>query len=164
MEYFNTLMKKEKQHEMVLFVVLVIYIMLDVSTPRMLAEHVDTVYGTVIVAILALSLFLSTHPVVGILGLFAAYEFIQRSKSASAGGPGSGSGRASDSLLHRVSPGETYRAKYMEATQTEYNAHLESGMADQVPILSAQAPSNYRDANSRFQPTFTSTQYGMSEF
>jgi hypothetical protein len=164
MEYFNTLMKKEKQHEMVLFVVLVIYIMLDVTTPRMLAEQVDTVYGTVIVAILALSLFLSTHPVVGILGLFAAYEFIQRSKSASSGGNGRGSGDASNSLLHRVSPGETYRSKYMEATQSDYNSHLESGLADQVPLLSAQAPTNYRDANGRFQPTFASTQYGMSEF
>ena len=67
MEYFNALMKKEKQHEMVLFVVLVIYIMFDVATPQMLATHVDTVYGTIIVAILALSLFLSTHPVIGIL-------------------------------------------------------------------------------------------------
>ena len=164
MEYFNALMKKEKQHEMVLFVVLVIYIMLDVSTPKMLAEQVNTVYGTIIVAILALSLFLSTHPVIGILGLFAAYEFIQRSKSSSAGGSGSRSGDSSNSLLHRVSPGETYRAKYMEATQTDYNSHLESGLVDQVPLLSTQPPSNYRDANSRFQPTFTETQHGMSEF
>ena len=69
MEYFNALMKKEKQHEMVLFVVLIIYIMFDVSTPEIMAQHVDTVYGTIIVAIIALSLFLSTHPVVGILGL-----------------------------------------------------------------------------------------------
>ena len=162
MEYFNALMKKEKQHEMVLFVVLVIYIMMDVSTPKMLAAHVDTVYGTIIVAILALSLFLSTHPVIGILGLFAAYEFIQRSKSASAGRRTSND--ASDSLLHRASPGETYRAKYMETTQTDYNSHLESGLVDQVPLLSAQPPANCRDANSRFQPAFTSTQYGMSEF
>ena len=162
MEYFNTLMKKEKQHEMALFVVLVIYIMMDISTPKMLAAHVDTVYGTIIVAILALSLFLSTHPVIGILGLFAAYEFVQRSKSGSTGG--SGSKDASNSLLHRASPGETYRAKYMETTQTDYNNHLESGLVDQVPLLSAQSPASYRDANSRFQPTFTGTQHGMSEF
>jgi hypothetical protein len=163
MEYFNALMKKEKQHEMVLFVVLVIYIMFDVATPQMLAAHVDTVYGTIIVAILALSLFLSTHPVIGILGLFAAYEFIQRSKSVSSGGTAS-VGNASNALLHRASPGEMYRAKYMEATQSDYNSHLESGMVDQVPMLSAQTPTNYRDANSRFQPAFASSQHGMAEF
>jgi hypothetical protein len=163
MEYFNALMKKEKQHEMVLFVVLVIYILFDISTPQILASHVDTTYGTIIVAILALSLFLSTHPVVGILGLFAAYEFIQRSKSATSGGTAS-SGDASNSLLHRPSPGETYRAKYMESTQNDYNSHLETGMVDQVPMLSSQTPTNYRDANSRFQPAFASSQYTMSEF
>lgn len=163
MEYFNTLMKKEKQHEMVLFVVLIIYIMFDVSTPEIMAQHVDTVYGTIIVAIIALSLFLSTHPVVGILGLFAAYEFIQRSKSVSSGGTAS-VGDSSNSLLHRMSPGETYRSKYMESTQVDYNDQLESGMADQVPMLSANVPINYRDANSKFQPAFASSQYGMAAF
>ena len=49
MEYFNTLLRKEKQHEMVLLVVLVIYIMFDISTPTMLAEYVDTVYGNIAV-------------------------------------------------------------------------------------------------------------------
>lgn len=163
MEYFNTLMKKEKQHEMVLFVVLIIYIMFDVSTPEIMAQHVDTVYGTIIVAIIALSLFLSTHPVVGILGLFAAYEFIQRSKSVSSGGTAS-VGDSSNSLLHRMSPGETYRSKYMESTQVDYNDQLESGMVDQVPMLSANVPINYRDANSKFQPAFASSQYGMAAF
>ncbi len=163
MEYFNALMKKEKQHEMVLFVVLIVYILFDVPTPQILASHVDTTYGTIIVAILALSLFLSTHPVVGILGLFAAYEFIKRSKSATSGGAAS-VGDESNSLLHRVSPGETYRSKYMESTQNEYNSHLENGMVDQVPMLSSQVPTNYRDANSKFQPAFASSHYAMSEF
>ena len=163
MEYFNTLMKKEKQHEMVLFVVLIIYIMFDVSTPEIMAQYVDTVYGTIIVAIIALSLFLSTHPVVGILGLFAAYEFIRRSKSVSSGGTAS-FGDSSNSLLHRVAPGETYRTKYMESTQVDYNNQLESGMADQVPMLSSNVPTNYRDANSKFQPVFASSQNGMASF
>jgi hypothetical protein len=52
----------------------------------------------------------------------------------------------------------------MESTQVDYNNHLESGMADQVPMLSANVPTNYRDANSKFQPVFASSQNGMAAF
>ncbi len=158
MEYFNALMKQEKQHEMVLFVVLVIYIMFNISTPAMLAEHIDTVYGNIIVAVLALSLFLSTHPVIGILGLFAAYELIKRSKH-NASGPSS-----INALIHQVAPGETYRSKYMEATQVTYNSGLEESLVRQVPELSSQPPSNYRDSNSNFQPIYADDHSAVSAF
>ena len=151
-------MKQEKQHEMVLFVVLVIYIMFDISTPAMLAEHIDSVYGNIIVAILALSLFLSSHPVIGILGLFAAYELIKRSKH-NASGPSS-----INALIHQVAPGESYRSKYMEATQVAYNSGLEESLVGQVPVLSAQPPANYRDANSNFQPVYADDHSAVSAF
>jgi hypothetical protein len=158
MEYFNALMKQEKQHEMVLLAVLVIYIMFDISTPSMMAEHVDTVYGNIIVAVLALSLFLSTHPVIGILGLFAAYELIKRSKH-NASGPSS-----INALIHQVAPGESYRSKYMESTQVTYNSGLEEALVSQVPVLSAQSPANYRDANSNFQPVYADDHSAVSAF
>jgi hypothetical protein len=158
MEYFNALMKQEKQHEMVLFVVLVFYIMFDISTPAMIAEHVDSVYGNIIVAVLALSLFLSTHPVIGILGLFAAYELIKRSKH-NASGPSS-----INALIHQVAPGESYRSKYMEATQVTYNSGLEEALVGQVPALSSQPPANYRDANSNFQPVYADDHSAVSAF
>lgn len=158
MEYFNALMKQEKQHEMVLLAVLVIYIMFDISTPSMMAEHVDTVYGNIIVAVLALSLFLSTHPVIGILGLFAAYELIKRSKH-NASGPSS-----INALIHQVAPGESYRSKYMEATQVTYNSGLEEALVGQVPELSSQPPANYRDANSNFQPVYANDHSAVSAF
>ena len=158
MEYFNTLLKKEKQHEMVLLVVLVIYIMFDIQTPTLMAEYADTVYGNIIIVILALTLFLSTHPVIGILGLFAAYELVQRSKH-NASGPSSFS-----ALIHQVAPGETYRAKYMETTQVSYNNDLENALVAQVPMLSSQPPANYRDANSDFQPVYADDHSAVSAF
>jgi len=156
MEYFNTLLRKEKQHEMVLLVVLVIYIMFDISTPSMLAEYIDTVYGNIMVVVLALTLFLSTHPVIGILGLFSAYELIKRSKH-NASGPSS-----LNALIHQVAPGESYRSKYMEATQATYNSNLEDSLVSQVPMLSAQSPANYRDANSNFQPIYADDHSAVS--
>jgi len=79
MDTFRTLMRQEKQHEMVIFVLLVLYIVFTPAVPSALAQYVESTVGQVIVVILAITLFISTNPVVGILGFLAAYEFIRRS-------------------------------------------------------------------------------------
>ena len=79
MDTFRTLMRQEKQHEMVIFVLLILYIVFTPAVPHALAEYAESTIGQVIVVILAITLFLSTNPVVGILGFLAAYEFIRRS-------------------------------------------------------------------------------------
>jgi hypothetical protein len=79
MDTFRTLMREEKQHEMVIFVLLILYIVFTPAVPHALAEYAESTIGQVIVVILAITLFLSTNPVVGILGFLAAYEFIRRS-------------------------------------------------------------------------------------
>jgi hypothetical protein len=82
MDTFNTLMRQEKQHEMVIFVLLILYIVFTPSVPPALAQYAESTMGQVVVIILAITLFLSTNPVVGILGFLAAYEFIRRSSRA----------------------------------------------------------------------------------
>ncbi len=79
MKNLNDLFKEEKRHEMLLGLIFVIYILMDVDTPKSLANLVDNVYGNAAVAIIALSLFVHTDPVVGILGIVAAYQLIKRS-------------------------------------------------------------------------------------
>ena len=79
MDTFNTLMRQEKQHEIVIFVLLILYIVFTPSVPHALAEYAESTTGQIIVIILAITLFVSTNPVVGILGFLAAYEFIRRS-------------------------------------------------------------------------------------
>ena len=82
MDTFRSLMRQEKQHEIVIFVLLVLYIVFTPSVPLGLAEYAESLYGQIIVVIIAITLFLSTNPVVGILAFFAAYEFIRRSSKA----------------------------------------------------------------------------------
>ena len=79
MKNLNDLFKEEKRHEMLLGLIFVIYILMDVDTPKSLAELIDNVYGNAIVAIFAITLFAHTNPVVGILGIIAAYQLVKRS-------------------------------------------------------------------------------------
>ena len=76
--------KSGRKHEMLLTVLIIIYLVMDVPTPDIIAPYVDTPLGNIVVVLIALSFFTHSHPVVGVLGLFAAYIMIRRSSSSSA--------------------------------------------------------------------------------
>jgi len=82
MNYLKLLLKEVKSHELVVGAILIIYILAGVPTPGFLADLVDTTIGTIVVIVLACSLFVSVHPVLGVIGLVAAYELLKRSGSA----------------------------------------------------------------------------------
>jgi len=68
-----------KQHEMVLGGLFVFFILFDIPIPNVLAQGINSLVGNIIVLVCALYLFVHVHPAVGILGLYTAYELIQRS-------------------------------------------------------------------------------------
>ena len=53
MDTFRTLMRQEKQHEMVIFVLLILYIVFTPSVPLALAEYAESLAGQIIVVVLA---------------------------------------------------------------------------------------------------------------
>ena len=78
MKLFKNLVAVENRHQLVLTIVLLCYIILDIQTPKMLANIADNVVGQGIVIILALSLFSTSNKILGLIGIVAAYEFIKR--------------------------------------------------------------------------------------
>jgi hypothetical protein len=80
----DSLYKSAKKHELLLTVLIVLYIVLNVPTPNIIASYVDTPLGNIAVVVIALSLFMHSHAVVGVLGLFAAYVLIRRSSRSAA--------------------------------------------------------------------------------
>ena len=80
----DSVYKTARKHEMLLTVLFILYIVLNVPTPDVIASYVDTPLGNIAVVLIALSFFTHSHAVVGVLGLFAAYVLIRRSSSSSA--------------------------------------------------------------------------------
>ena len=76
------IMKKDTHHY-VLAVLLIIFIVSDVQVPGIIGELVDTILGKIVIVMIALSLF-AAHPVVGAIGLVAAYQLIMRSQGLQA--------------------------------------------------------------------------------
>jgi hypothetical protein len=65
--------------EVILFILFVFYLVFQVKTPSFLEELVNSSVGMVVVLCFAVYMFLYTHPIVGILSIFVAYEVIRRS-------------------------------------------------------------------------------------
>lgn len=79
MDFYNNLMKKGRHHEVLLSGLFIAYSVLDIKTPSFLADLVSSKLGSLVVMLIAFSLFLYVHPIVAILGIVAAYELIKRS-------------------------------------------------------------------------------------
>ena len=73
------LMKRENRHETLVAIVLAIYIIFNINLPSSLASLVDNTLGKIVIMVLALSVFMSTNPIIGILAFIAGYELIRRS-------------------------------------------------------------------------------------
>jgi hypothetical protein len=144
MDTFKTLMRQEKQHEMVIFVLLILYIVFTPSVPHALAEYAESTVGQVIVIILAITLFLSTNPVVGILGFLAAYEFIRRS-SRTTGVYG----------IETFSPTEQKKQEVMTAMNPAPVKTLEEELVDSLVPISPNDDIGLSDGGS-FQPVLGS--------
>lgn len=152
MDTIRTLMRQERQHEMVIFVLLVLYIVFTPSVPLGLAEYAESVYGQIFVVVLAITLFLSTNPVVGILAFFAAYEFIRRSNHAT--------GRAFGAK-GTFSPTELKKADDMTAMNPSPSQTLEEELVQKLVPITPNSEIGSTDGGS-FQPVLGPL-YGATE-
>jgi hypothetical protein len=79
MDSFSDLFKKENMGQVVLCLLFIIYLIMGYKMPDSVAGVVDTIYGKIIVVIVALVLFSFANPILGVLGFFVAFELIRRS-------------------------------------------------------------------------------------
>ena len=150
MDTFRTLMRQEKQHEMVIFVLLVLYIVFTPAVPLGIAEYAESLYGQLFVVIIAITIFLSTNPVVGILAFFAAYEFIRRSS------------RVTGTFgVETFSPTEKKKADVMVAMNPEPSQTLEEELVKQLVPITPNTDIGSSDGGS-FQPVLGPL-YGATE-
>lgn len=73
--YYNSL----SQMEMGMLVLFVIFLVLDIYPPELVASYIDTSVGMVAVLLTALYVFMNYSPVVGVVFLLVAYEIVRRS-------------------------------------------------------------------------------------
>lgn len=83
MEYFNELFERKNTGQLILVILFIIYLLTGSETPQGVANMVDTMAGKIIVIMFALFLFAYGNPIVGVLGIFVAYNILKNASMAS---------------------------------------------------------------------------------
>jgi hypothetical protein len=77
MEFLNELLEKRNMSQLVLVVLFIIYLLMGFKTPDSIASMIDSTVGKIVVALMALLLFAYSNPILGVLGIFVAYQLIR---------------------------------------------------------------------------------------
>jgi hypothetical protein len=81
MQIINSLLKKNKRHELFLSVIFFAYLLFNVQTPEPISKLINNIIGLVAIVISAIYLLINTNPILGILGVLVAYELLRRSET-----------------------------------------------------------------------------------
>jgi hypothetical protein len=106
MDNFQDISKPKNMKQVVLGIIFSIYLIMGYKMPPFIANIIDTLYGKVLVVLMAIILFSCSNPILGVLGFLVAYNLLT-SSSVSTGSYG----------LSKYAPTED--KKYSE--MTEYN-------------------------------------------
>jgi hypothetical protein len=70
--------KKLSKKDITIAIIFIIYLIFDIKTPEIICKFLDNMFGNIVIGIIALYIFYISNPIVGILGLLVAFQFITR--------------------------------------------------------------------------------------
>lgn len=83
MEYLKELFERRNMVQLTLVILFIIYLLTGSETPESVANLVDTMAGKIVVIMIALMLFAYSNPILGVLGLFVAYNILKNASMSS---------------------------------------------------------------------------------
>jgi hypothetical protein len=79
MDSFTELFKKEHMGEFILIVLMIIYLILGLRTPDLIANMVDNIIGKVVIILVVVYLFMHANPILAVLAALVAFDLMRRS-------------------------------------------------------------------------------------
>jgi hypothetical protein len=79
MDSFKELFKKEHMGEFILIILMIIYLILGLRTPDLIANMVDNIIGKVVIILVVVYLFMHANPILAVLATLVAFDLMRRS-------------------------------------------------------------------------------------
>ena len=137
MNSFTELFKKQHMGEFILVVLMIIYLILGLKTPDMLANIIDNVIGKVVIILVVIYLFMHANPILAVLAALVAFDLMRRSSDTTG-----------IAALQKYAPSEKKKMSQFTAfNQFPYTLEQEV-VAKMAPIVRSGAPIN----NASYKP------------
>lgn len=131
--------RKMNPLEMAVLVLFIIYIIFPIQTPTFLASSINTPLSLIVIFIVTLYLFFYTHPAIGIIYIFVAYELLRRSSL-----------KMGQNIMMQYTPSEEIRTQEMVKMNPPQRTTLEE------EVVAKMAPASHQQIpvqeGSNFQP------------
>jgi len=113
-----------KSHEIIFIVLLLLYLLSNVSTPYNFAPHINNIYMYFSLIIIFIIILINSNPLIALLFAIVAYVFLQRSKKVD----------------HKVmAPSESNKSSKMKVLNTHLNS---KSLEEEMVSLIEQRPKN----------------------
>ena len=143
MKDLKKILRVKDNNQFILAIVFIVYIVLNIRTPRAVAKIVDTPLGKGVCILAAISMFMNCSPVIGILGIIAVSVLIKRSSVAT----------GSHAVKH-LQTSEREKVKDF-SRYNDFPVTLEEEIVRRMAPLVKHPPSK----NSNYKPLFDATHH-----
>tara|TARA_A100001015_G_scaffold265380_1_gene313706 strand:+ start:50 stop:553 length:504 start_codon:yes stop_codon:yes gene_type:complete len=79
MKFVKNFVKEVKNHEIILGILMILYILSGVETPHEIAPYITSIFGYGILIVLAVLIFVGTNPILGLLVIITFLVLVYRS-------------------------------------------------------------------------------------
>jgi hypothetical protein len=79
MDSFTELLKKEHMGEFILIILMIIYLVMGLRTPDVIANMIDNIIGKVVIILVVIYLFMNANPILAVVAALVAFDLMRRS-------------------------------------------------------------------------------------
>jgi hypothetical protein len=79
MDSFTELLKKEHRGEFILVILMIIYLIMGLKTPDLIANLIDNLVGKIVIIIVVIYLFMHANPILAVLAALVAFYLMRNS-------------------------------------------------------------------------------------
>jgi len=79
MDSFTELFKKEHMSEFILIILMIIYLVIGIKTPDLIATLIDNIIGKVVIILVIIYLFIHSNPILAVVAALVAFDLMRRS-------------------------------------------------------------------------------------
>lgn len=81
MDSFTELLTREHRGEFILVVLIILYLILGLKTPQLIANLIDNIVGKVVIILIVIYLFIHANPILAVLTALAAFYLMRNSST-----------------------------------------------------------------------------------
>ena len=139
MKLVKNFIKNVKNHEIILGILMILYILSGIETPHQISPYINNIFGYAILIVLAIIIFIGTNPILGVLVIITFSILVYRSNQTHPLNVMPGDNYRNNVLKNLNSGNESIVSEQIDITQMNSSKPLEEEVVQQVQVITSKS-------------------------